>query len=142
MGALLAFVSQPTDQAPDPIAGVEVAWSALAPLLVLVCGALVLMVADALRHGRTLRGTYALATTVIAGGAILTALPLWSRVQDEGPFSTLGGALGVDGFSVFTTVVLGLAAVLAALSLDPWLRGRASTGPSRSCSSCCPPPAA
>ncbi|HLT16044.1 MAG TPA: NADH-quinone oxidoreductase subunit N [Acidimicrobiales bacterium] len=124
MGALLAFASQPTDQAPDPITGVEVAWSALAPLLVLVGGALVLMVVDALRRGPVLRGTYALVTAVVAGGALILALPLWDRVQDEaqGPFSTLGSAFGVDGFSVFTTIVLCAAAILAGLSLDPWLR--------------------
>src|SRR5690606_24526938 len=121
---LLALLSQPIDETPEAIAGVEVAWSALAPLLVLVGGALVLMVADALSSRRPINGSYALVTTVIAGGAIVTALPLWDRVQDEtqGPFSTLGSVFGVDGFSVFTTIVLCAAVILGALSLDAWLR--------------------
>jgi NADH-quinone oxidoreductase subunit N len=124
MGTLLALLSQPIDETPEAIAGVEVAWSALAPLLVLVGGALVLMVADALSSRRPVNGSYALVTTVISGGAIVLALPLWDRVQDDaqGPFSTLGSVFGVDGFSLFTTMVLCAAVILGALSLDPWLR--------------------
>jgi NADH-quinone oxidoreductase subunit N len=124
MGALLAALTQPVDQAPDPIARVDVAWSALAPLLVLIGGALVLLAADALKRRQPIAGSYALVTTVVAGGAIVLSLPLWDRVQDadEGPFSTLGAAFGVDGFSLFVTVVLGAAAILGALFLDGWLR--------------------
>lgn len=124
MHTLLALVSQPVDQAPNPVEHVEVAWSALGPLLVLVGGALVLMVADALKRGPALKGTYALVTTVIAAGAVLLSLPLWDRVQDpeQGPFTTLGSAFGVDGFSVFVTIVLCAAVVLGALALDSWLR--------------------
>jgi NADH-quinone oxidoreductase subunit N len=124
MTPLLALLSQPVGDAVEPITRVEVAWSAIAPVLVLIGGALVLLVADALSHRKPLRGTYALATTVIAGGAIVAALPLWDRVQDdaEGPFSTLADAYGVDGFSVFATIIIAAAVILGALSLDGWLR--------------------
>ncbi|HEX4867660.1 MAG TPA: NADH-quinone oxidoreductase subunit N [Acidimicrobiales bacterium] len=124
MGALLALLSQPIDDAPGKIARVDVAWSAIAPLLVLIGGALLLLAADALKRRTPLKGSYALVTTVISGGAILLALPLWDRVQDpaEGPFSTLGGAFGVDGFSIFATIVICAAVILGGLSLDGWLR--------------------
>jgi NADH-quinone oxidoreductase subunit N len=124
MGVLLALLSQPIDDAPEKIARVDVAWSAVAPLLVLIGGALLLLAADALKRRTPLKGSYALVTTVIAGGAIVLALPLWDRVQDpaEGPFSTLGGAFGVDGFSVFATIVICAAVILGGLSLDGWLR--------------------
>jgi len=124
MAPLLALLSQPVDQAPDPIEGVDVAWSALAPLLVLLGGALLLLAADALKRRTPIRGGYALVTTVVAGGAIVLSVPLWDRVQDpdRGPFSTLASAFGVDGFSLFATIVLAAAVILGALFLDGWLR--------------------
>ena len=124
MHRLLATVGQPLDAAVDTIEGVDVAWSALAPALILIGGALVVMVADALSQRRPIMGTYALATTVIAGGAIVSATQLWERVNDvdRGPFSTVADAYGVDGFSVFATIVICAAVILGALSLDGWLR--------------------
>jgi NADH-quinone oxidoreductase subunit N len=124
MGGLLALVTQPVDQAPDPIGRVDVAWSAVAPVLVLVAGALLLLAADALKRRRPLNGTYALATVVTAGAAMGFAVPLWQRVQDadRGPFSTLADAVGVDGFSVFATFVIAAGVILGALFLDGWLR--------------------
>jgi len=124
MLALLSLLAQPADQLPDPIARTDVAWSAVAPILALVGGALVLLVADALKSRKPLDGTYALVTVVTAGGAMALATPLWQRVQDaeRGPFSTLAQAVGVDGFSVFATFVLCAAVILAALTFDSWLR--------------------
>ena len=73
-------------------------------MLILVGGALLLLVADSLSAPQAPAVVYALVTTVVtAAGAIAFAVPLWDRVQDpdEGAFSTLGQAVGVDGFSVF-----------------------------------------
>ncbi|MGQ0434941.1 MAG: NADH-quinone oxidoreductase subunit N [Microthrixaceae bacterium] len=124
MLALLASLSQPLDEAPEKIARVDVAWSAVAPILVLVGGALLLLIADALKKRKPFDGTYALATVITAGASMALAAPLWVRVQDadRGPFSTLAQALGVDGFSVFATFVLGAAVILGALLFDGWLR--------------------
>jgi NADH-quinone oxidoreductase subunit N len=121
---MLALLAQPIDQAPDPIGRVDVAWSAVAPILVLIGGALVLLVAGALTRRKPLAGSYALFTVITAGAAIASAVPLWQRVQDadRGPFSTLAQAVGVDGFSVFATIVLAAAVILGALLLDGWLR--------------------
>jgi NADH-quinone oxidoreductase subunit N len=130
MHPLLALVAQPLEDAPDPIGSVEVAWSAVAPILILVGGALLLLVADAMKRRPPVKGTYALVTTVIAGAAIVAAVPLWQRVQDadRGPFSTLRQAVGVDGFSVFATVVICAAVILGALLLDDWLRREGMDG--------------
>jgi NADH-quinone oxidoreductase subunit N len=121
---LLALLSQPIDDPPVPVPGVDVAWSAVAPILVLVGGALLLLAADALSTRAPLKGIYTLFTTLTAGGAIVAAIPLWDRVQDteRGPFSTLGQAVGVDGFSLFATVTICVAVILGALLLDGWLR--------------------
>jgi NADH-quinone oxidoreductase subunit N len=130
MLSLLTLVTQPIEQAPDPIGRIDVAWSAVAPILVLVGGALLLLVTDALTRRKPLNGSYALVTVVTAGAAIASAVPLWQRVQDvdRGPFSTLAQAVGVDGFSVFATFVLGAAVILGALLLDGWLRREGMDG--------------
>ena len=47
---------------------------------------------------------------------------------DAGPFSTLGQAVGVDGFSVFATVTIAAAVILGALLLDGWLRREGMEG--------------
>src|SRR5688572_28829431 len=96
----------------------------MAPILVLVGGALLLLAADSLSTRRPLKGIYALFTTVTAGAAVVAAVPLWQRVQDadRGPFSTVGQAVGVDGFSIFATVVICAGVVLGALLMDGWLR--------------------
>ena len=124
MLSVLALISQPVDQAPTPIGRIDIAWSAIAPIVVLIGGALLLLVADAMKDRKPLAGSYALATVVTAGGSMALAAPLWVRVQDDarGPFSTLANAVGVDGFSVFVTFVLGAAVILGALLLDDWLR--------------------
>ena len=127
---LLALLSQPVDDAPVPVASVDVAWSAVAPILVLVGGALLLLAADSLSARKPLHGVYALFTTVTAGGAIVAAVPLWQRVQDadRGPFSTLAQSVGVDGFSVFATITICAAVILGALLLDGWLRREGMEG--------------
>jgi len=122
--SLLALLLQPVDDTPVPVESVNVAWSAVAPILVLVGGALLLLAVDSLSARRPAKGIYALWTTLTAGGAILAAVPLWERVQDaeRGPFSTLSQAIGVDGFSVFATLTICAAVILGALLLDGWLR--------------------
>src|SRR5262245_59920431 len=97
-------------------------------MLTLIAGALLLLVADSLGTRKPLRTVYALFTVVVAGGAIAFAVPLWNRVQDTGPFSTLAQAVGVDGFSIFATVTIALAVIHGALLLDGWLRREGMEG--------------
>ena len=127
---MLALLAQSVDNPPTPIAGVDVAWSAVAPMLVLIGGALLLLVVDSLTRRPVGDGIYALWTVVIGGAAIGASVPLWDRVQDaeRGPFSTLGQAVGVDGFSVFSTVVICSAVILGALLFDGWLRREGMDG--------------
>jgi NADH-quinone oxidoreductase subunit N len=124
MGGLLAVVAQPLEASPNPIGRVDVAWSALLPLLVLFGAALLLLVLDALTRRKPFAGAYAAFTSVAALASMGVAIPLWNRVQDahRGPFSTVGHALGIDGFSVFATFTIGAGVILAALLLDGFLR--------------------
>lgn len=124
MIALFGSLSQPLPVDPSPVDTPTVDWAAEAPLLVLVGGALVLMLVAAFVRSRRAATAYMVFTCLVAVGAIGAAVPLWREVQDaeRGPFSTLGGAVGVDGFSVFMTVVIALAVILAALLTDDYLR--------------------
>ncbi len=127
---LLGILTQPIEENPVPIDNADVAWSALAPVLTLIGGALLLLAADSLSARRPVRSVYALFTTLVAGGAIALSVPLWDRVQDpeRGPFSTLGQAVGVDGFAVFATITIAAAVILGALLMDGWLRREGMEG--------------
>jgi NADH-quinone oxidoreductase subunit N len=116
--------SQPLPVDPTPIETPGVDWGAAAPLMVLVGGALVLMLAASFNRNRRTTVPYTVATCLVALGAAVAAIPLWREVTDpdRGPFSTMAGAVGVDGFSVFMIVVIAVAVVLAALFADGYLR--------------------
>jgi NADH-quinone oxidoreductase subunit N len=109
----------------------DVDWAALAPILILIGGACLLLVVDSLSLRRAVPGSYALFTVVIAGASIVSSVPLWDEVRDpdEGPFSILRSALGIDGFSVFFFFVLAASVVLAALLADGYLRREGLEGP-------------
>ncbi len=121
---MLATILQQLDDAPDPITRVPVAWVAIAPMLTLLVGAVVMLIADSLSKRKAAPGVYATATVLTAAVAVAFNVPLWQRVQDveRGPFSTLAQSVGVDGFSVFLTFAICAAVVLGALLLDGWLR--------------------
>jgi NADH-quinone oxidoreductase subunit N len=123
MIAVLGSLGQPLPVDPTPISTPDVDWVAVAPLLVLVAGALVLLLVSSFVQ-RKATAPYTAVTCVAAAGAIAAVVPLWRRVQDtgRGPFSTMAGAVGVDGFSLFLIVVIALAVIMAALLADGYLR--------------------
>ncbi len=124
MIAVLGSLSQPLPVDPTPVATPTVDWAATAPLFVLVGGALVLMLVSSFVRSRRSTVAYTIFTCLVGLGAIGAVVPLWREVQDadRGPFSTLAGAVGVDGFSLFMTVVIAVAVILTALFTDDYLR--------------------
>ena len=114
-----------------PIQVPDVTWRALAPTLILIGGAMLLLVVSALSRRRPARGIYALWTCVVAAVAMAAAIPLWREVTDSsrGPFTAVRGALDIDGFSVFLTFVICASVVLAALLADGFLRRESLEGP-------------
>jgi NADH-quinone oxidoreductase subunit N len=101
--------------------GPPVDWWALSPLIVLVGGALVLLVASALTP-RWPKGLYAVASVTTASAALVLAAILWFQVQDDGGQNLVGGAMRLDGFSVFLTMVICATVVLSSLVADDYLR--------------------
>ena len=124
------------------VAGPTVDWWGLLPLLILLVGGLLMLTFSSFLRGRAPKGLFATVTIVIAAAAAISALPLWSRVHSTdsilwfhlnhaqtGPFSTVGGAVGVDGFSLFITIVLCAAVAMAALFANAYLRREDMEGP-------------
>ncbi len=99
-------------------------WGYMAPMLILMVGALVwLLVISLLR--RRVNGTIAsLGTCLIAAASIVAIVPIWNRVgnPDEGAISAVAGAVGIDRFSLFVTGVLALAVIMASLLADGYLK--------------------
>ncbi|MFN3219637.1 MAG: NADH-quinone oxidoreductase subunit N [Acidimicrobiales bacterium] len=101
----------------------DVAWSGLMPLIILSAAAVLLLTVMTVARDR-LPAWFPMLWTFAAGIAtMVAAIPLWIRVQDDdrGAFSTLASAYGVDGFSVFATMLLGAALALVALLADDYL---------------------
>ena len=122
--------------------GPSVDWPALLPLLILMVGGLLMLTFSSFLRGRAPRGLFTAVTVAIATAAALSALPLWARVQNwdsllwwstshsqPGAFTTVGGSVGVDGFSLFITIVLCAAVAMAALLANAYLRREDMEGP-------------
>jgi NADH-quinone oxidoreductase subunit N len=140
MTSVLALLGQPEA---TPVSTPTIEWIALLPVVILALGGLVLLTIASLARGRFFRGFYAIYTIAVSLAAIVACFPLWARVQGwnellgidlthpngTGPFSTAAGAVGVDGFSVFVTVVICSAVVIGALVADGYLRRERLDGP-------------
>jgi NADH-quinone oxidoreductase subunit N len=68
---------------------------------------------------------------VVAGASLVSTIPLWHRVlhAKEGPASLLGGAVALDGSSLFLIGVICIGVILAALLADGYLRREGIEGP-------------
>ncbi len=115
----------------DKIATPHVAWSALAPQLILMIAGVVLLTVVSLVKDKLPRGTYAAYTVAAALASLVSTIPLWHRVlhAQEGPASLVGGAVGLDGYSLFIIGVLCIGVILAALLADGYLRREGLEGP-------------
>jgi NADH-quinone oxidoreductase subunit N len=126
----------------ERIATPQVSWRALLPIVVLLVGGILLLTIASLTRKSANTRWYAPYTVVTALIAAATAVPLWARVQGwdkllwvdllahpKGPFSTVGGAIGIDGFGLFITFVICAAVVLGALLAGSYLRREGLNGP-------------
>ncbi len=83
-------------------------WWALAPQIILLSVALFVLLATALVRRPVATG-FSTVLTMAAGAAIVVVgLILWADVQNNGARTTLNDAFGIDGFSLFFTVLIGL----------------------------------
>jgi NADH-quinone oxidoreductase subunit N len=109
----------------------DIEWSAITPVLILIGGALVLLTVSALVGRRPPRSTYAVFTVVTCAAAVVASALLWDRVQDpaRGGYTAMVGALTIDGFSIFFSILIAVSIALAALLADGYLRREGLEGP-------------
>ena len=139
-------ISEPVEAT---VATPEITWAALLPVIILALGGLLLLTISSLLKKRAPRGLYPIWTVATAGLAILAVFPLWAKVQgwtsilwwdfrdlwwqtgttQPGPFTTMHGAFGVDGFSLFLTVVICIAVILTTMLLSGYLAREDLGGP-------------
>jgi len=108
--------------------GPSIDWWAISPLLVLLGGGLVLLVAAALTP-RWPKGLHAVATAAVAAGALVLSIFIWDDISDGGDRFVIASALRVDRFALFLTIVICAAVILAALLTDDFLRREDFDGP-------------
>ncbi len=107
-----------------PLVTPDVEWGLLAPELILIGGALILLVLGTFARRRDVGSSYAIFTVLTASGALISTVALWQDVTGSGanPRLAVAGAVSVDGFSVFLTVVILAAVIVGALLADDYLR--------------------
>ena len=124
----LTMVAQVGGSTRPPLQLPEVEYSAMAPALVLIGGALILLVWVSVVRRRPpwLWAAFTLLTGAAAMGA---SLWLWFDVRDEGPRLAVASALAVDGFAVFFFVLISVAVILGALAGEGYLKREGFGGP-------------
>ncbi len=111
-----------------PLDTPNVEYSAMLPVLILIGGAMLLLVAvSVVRHRPPWLWT---AVTVATGAATMAAsLVLWFDVRDEGARRIVADALVVDGFAVFFMVLVSVTVILGALLATAYLDKEGFGGP-------------
>jgi NADH-quinone oxidoreductase subunit N len=112
----------------DTFVGPEVNWFALSPMLTLLGGTLVLMLAGAMTPPWP-KGLYAAATATIAGAAGALAMFQWDDITDTGTRTLVAGVIAYDTLSMFLTITICIGVILVALLSDEYLRGTPNDGP-------------
>jgi NADH-quinone oxidoreductase subunit N len=109
----------------------DIEYGALAPVLILVVGALVIITFASLLGRRPPDSTYALATVVTGGASLGASALVWDDIAagSRGARYAVAGSVAIDGFAVFFMVVLGVTVVLGALLADSYLRREGLDGP-------------
>lgn len=100
----------------------QIEYSLILPLLILIGGAVVLLVASALvpkRAGRLWHSLFTIGTSV---AAIVSAVFLWFRLRKDGPANIIAEAVRVDTVAVFAIIVIAAGVILTVLLTQDYLR--------------------
>ncbi|MEO5724848.1 MAG: NADH-quinone oxidoreductase subunit N [Ilumatobacteraceae bacterium] len=114
--------------AADTLRGPSIDWLALSPLFVLLGAAMVLLLAGSLAP-RLPRGSEAWFTVAASIAASVMAVVLWHRVDIHGPSTLVGGAIALDHYALWMTIVICIGIALVALVTDGYVRREGLEGP-------------
>ena len=112
-----------------PITPVHIDYSAILPELVCIGGALVLLLAGALRVRQIRTVVYTAMTVVISVVSLVSSVALWRTVAVHGPFGAVANSLAIDGFAVAFLILASCILVVAAFVADGYLRREGIVGP-------------
>jgi NADH-quinone oxidoreductase subunit N len=104
-------------------------WYSIVPVLALLGGAILTLLVSSMSP-KPVRITVSTALCVSSGlGALAMSLVQWYQVTNHGGRVTVGGAVVMDGFSAFVSVLVSCAVVVSALVIDGWCRREDVVGP-------------
>ncbi|MDQ6615936.1 MAG: NADH-quinone oxidoreductase subunit N [Actinomycetota bacterium] len=101
----------------------------VAPELILIGGALLILTVSALLPKRSRRGFWMLLTVIVGLASLASAAWTWHATQTGKAGLVVGNALVFDGYTVFFAVLVSSAVVLSALIADSYLRREGLDGP-------------
>ena len=109
----------------------SVAWTGLLPIVILAAAAVLLLTICSLFPDRITTKLLSIYTALASLAALITTFPLWGKVQNssEGPYSTLAGAFGIDGFSLFVTMLITTIVIIVCPLLSTFLERESVSGP-------------
>ncbi|MDQ3680411.1 MAG: NADH-quinone oxidoreductase subunit N [Actinomycetota bacterium] len=126
IGSLLAQAGEPDQLPPLELPAVE--YSAMAPHLILIGGALVLLVWVSMVRRRP-PWAWPAFTVVVGLASLVASWLLWLDVDRKGPRPAVAGAIVVDGYAVFFLVTVSAIVVLGALMGEAYLKREEVRGP-------------
>ena len=98
----------------------EIVWWALLPVIVLaVSGVFLLTISSLLKKEIS---WLAPGISLTAGiFVLLSSIPMWNRIQNDGPISFLNNSVGTDGSTIFLTSLIAIALISTSILARPYL---------------------
>ncbi len=98
----------------------EIVWWALLPVIVFgVAGVLLLTVSSLLKKEIS---WLAPGITLTAGIFVLfSSIPMWNKIQNDGPIAFLNDSVGTDGSTIFLTSLIAIALISTSILPRPYL---------------------
>lgn len=111
-----------------PLVMPDVEYSALAPIVIPIVGALALLLFGSLLRTRPPAGAYASIGVVSGLASLAAAWFVWDDIRDGG-YLAVANAVVIDGFGIFFVATIACAVVLGSLVADAYLRREGLDGP-------------
>ena len=98
----------------------EIVWWALLPLIVFAVSGLLLLTISSLLKKEIiwLAPTFSLTAGIFV---LISAIPMWNRIQKDGPLSFLSNSVGIDGSTIFLTSLIAIALISTSILARPYL---------------------